>query len=297
MTTLVLRIICLCAGTICVGFYLFLMAKGAKYDAMIDRIPNEGYSDKELLAVGYALQEYPAFGTSSPVYEKIKKASDILHSEKQGRFAEFWARLYWARTLSMSLMAAAFGLCLAAWMNGLTIIVVLAFVVVAVYLFYNMGVSEMSNQLKKRGEACMAEFSNMVSKLALLMNCNMTLSAAWRIVSHSKEGEIYSLMRQTLAEMDNGTSDSEALQMFAKRSYAPEIMKFATMVTQGIDGGADVAQLMRQQSRELWAHRRQLMLQKGDAAAAKLLAPTMIVLFGVIIIVVVAAFSGMNFNF
>ena len=53
---------------------------------------------------------------------------------------------------------------------------------------------------------------------------------------------------------------------------------------------------MRQQSQELWAHKRQLMLQKGDAAAAKLLLPTMLVLIGIIAIIIVAAVSGLSLN-
>lgn len=291
-----LQIFLLCAGTVCTVFYLFLMAKGARYDVMVDGLPKEGYSDKELLAVGFALQEYPVFGSNNPVYEKIVKDSEILHMEKDGRFVEYWARLYWARTLSMVLMVVSAGLCIATMLDGFYMLLVLAFVILGVYLFYNMGVSEMSNQLKKRGEACMAEFPNMVSKLALLMNCNMILLDAWGVVARSKEGELYTLMKQVSEEVRNGSTLQASIQRFARKSCAPEIAKFAAVVTQGLEGGADITQVMRQQSREMWAHRRQLMLQKGDAAAAKLLAPTMIVLFGVVIIVVTAAFSGMSFN-
>ena len=130
------------------------------------------------------------------------------------------------------------------------------------------------------------------------MNCNLILKDAWRLVSTSKEGELYTLMREACAEMDSGKSVPDAVMWFAWQSCSAEITKFAAMVVQAVTGGGtDVTRLMRQQSREQWAHRRQILLQKGDAAAAKLLAPTMIVLMGVVVIILTAAFSDMSFAF
>ena len=97
--------------------------------------------------------------------------------------------------------------------------------------------------------------------------------------------------------MDSNTSLEEALYNFGVRTASPEIRKFASIIIQNAArGGADVTVFMRQQSQELWAHKRQLMLQKGDAAAAKLLLPTMLVLIGIIAIIIVAAVSGLSLN-
>ena len=294
---LIAQIFLLCMGTICTIFYIYLMRQGTRYDAIVAGLPKKGYSDKELLAVGYALQEFPLFGLDSAVGKKLFRDAATLHPENGGKYMEFWARLYWARTLSMTLMVFCFGFCMATWLEGIQMVAILAVVLVGAYLFYDMGVNDMSNQLKKRRHACEAEFSNMVSKLALLMNCNMILRDAWELVSRSKEGPLYMLMQEACAEMESGSNISDAMMRFARKCDSQEITKFAAVVVQGIQGGADVTQLMRQQSREQWAHRRQIMLQKGDAAAAKLLAPTMIVLIGVVIIVVTASFSGLSFNF
>ena len=53
------------------------------------------------------MQQLPAFSMDAAVGKKMMSASAILHPENGGRFVEYWARLYWARTLSMSLLVLA----------------------------------------------------------------------------------------------------------------------------------------------------------------------------------------------
>lgn len=290
-----LRFVLLGLGTLTTLFYLLLMLKGRKYDDLIEGLPKEGFSDKELLAAGYALQETRLFSMSGKLGNTLLTQASILHPENGGRYADYWARLYWARTLSMCLMFVAITLCAATWIEGIFMFLVLAVAVVGVYLFYDAGANEMKNQLKKRSEACVMEFSNVVSKLALLMNCGLIMKDAWFIVADSKEGEIYNLMKEACAEMKSGHSAAEAVYNFGVRSDAPEIRKFSSTLIQNIEkGGADVTMYMRQQAGELWAHRRQLMLQKGDEAAGKLLIPTMLVLIGLIVIILTMALGGMT---
>ena len=208
---------------------------------------------------------------------------------------EYWARLYWARTLSMSLLVLALAFCASVFMDGYMVFVVLIAGVAMVAVIYSNGANEMSNQLKKRSEECMMEFSNVVSKLTLLMNCGMILKEAWYIVAKSKKGVIYDLMQEACREMDNGTASAEAIYNFGVRTGSPEVRKFASIIIQNIEkGGSDVTTIMRQQSDELISQRRQMLLRCGDDAAAQLLAPTTIVLVGVIMIIMVAAMTGMS---
>lgn len=291
----ILQIIVLVIGTAATVLFLILMEKGKRYDSMIDGLPDEGYSDKELFAVGYALQDVPALSMKSSIGKKLLADASILHSENDGRYTEFWARLYWARTLSLSLMLIAFVFCAASWVQGISTLLILAFAVIGVVAFYDSGANEMGKQIKKRSEACVLEFSNVVSKLAMLMSCGMIMKDAWFIVANSKQGEIYDLMQEACNEMNSGKSAAEAVYNFGVRSSAQEIRKFSSILIQNIEkGGSDVTMYMRQQSEELWNHRRQLMLQKGDEAAAKLLIPTMMVLVGLIIIIISVAMSGFS---
>lgn len=292
------KLIFLAAGTILSALYILFLVLGSRYDKMIQGLPDEGYSDKELFSAGYFLQyRVPMFGIQSKIGQKLVAQAQILHPENEGRFAEYWARLYWARTLSLSMLVLAFVLCAAAWMDGAMVYATLIVGAVGVYAVYDQGAREMENQIKKRSNACLMEFSNVVSKLALLLNCNETIVEAWRTVAFSKKGPIYDLMQEAVAEMDNNAPLESAVYNFGVRTASPEIRKFASIIIQNaVRGGSDMTVFMRQQAQEMGARRRQLMLQRGDEAAAKLLIPTMLILVGIMAIILVAALAGMNLS-
>ena len=64
---------------------------------------------------------------------------------------------------------------------------------------------------------------------------------------------------------------------------------------QGIEkGNSELAEFLSNQSAEMWAYKKQLMLQKGEVAASKLVAPIGIMFAGVLLIVISAALSGMS---
>lgn len=292
---LIVKLICLIVGTVLAALFILFTVRGKKEDWRIEGVPQKEFSDKELWAAGFALQQLPAFSMNSEVGKKMMTASAILHPENGGRFAEYWARLYWARTLSMSLLVLALAFCAAVFMDGYMVIATVLVGIVMVAVVYSNGANEMTNQLKKRSTDCMMEFSNVVSKLTLLMNCGMILKEAWYIVAKSKEGIIYELMQDACREMDNGMASAEAIYNFGVRTGSPEVRKFASIIVQNIEkGGSDVTMIMRQQADELISQRRQMLLRKGDDAAAQLLAPTMLVLIGVIVIIMVAAMSNLS---
>ncbi len=176
------------------------------------------------------MQQMPMFSMDSAVGKKMISASAILHPENGGRFVEYWARLYWARTLSMSLLVLALAFCAAVFMDGYMLFAVLVAGVAMVAVIYSNGANEMSNQLQKRSTECMMEFSNVVSKLTLLMNCGMILKEAWYIVAKSKQGIIYELMQEACREMDNGMASAEAIYNFGVRTGSPEVRKFASII-------------------------------------------------------------------
>lgn len=292
---LIVKLICLVIGTVLAALFILLTMRGKKEDWRIEGVPEKEFSDKELWAAGFAMQQMPMFSMDSAVGKKMMSASAILHPENGGRFVEYWARLYWARTLSMSLLVLAIIFSVIPFTDGYITFATMLAGGAMVYAVYTEGVEEMNNQLKKRSNECMMEFSNVVSKLTLLMNCGMILKEAWYIVAKSKQGIIYELMQEACREMDNGTASAEAIYNFGIRTDSPEIRKFASIIIQNIEkGGSDVTKVMRQRTDELISQRRQMLLRKGDEAAEQLLAPTMLVLIGVVLIVMVASLTGVN---
>lgn len=294
---LIMKLIFLVLGTILTIAYIGLTTRGKKYDPLIEGLPDEGFSDKELWAAGYALQEMPLFALESPIGQRLLGHAKLLHPENEYKFAEYWARLYWARTLSLCLLVAAVAFCATGFMDDIMVFITPVFGLFAVYAVYDSGANAMNNELKKRSAACMLEFSNMVSKLSLLMSTGLILRDAWFVVAGSKEGPIYDLMRIACDSMNNGKSDIDAIYDFGIQSNTPEIRKFSGILIQSMNkGGSDMTVFLSQQSSELWSHKRQLMLQKGDEAAAKLLVPTMLMLAGILMIIIVSAVSGLNLS-
>ena len=99
---LIVKLICLVLGTALTALFILFALRGRKEDWRIEGVPQKEFSDKELWAAGFAMQQLPVFSMDSAVGKKMMSASAILHPENGGRFVEYWARLYWARTLSMS---------------------------------------------------------------------------------------------------------------------------------------------------------------------------------------------------
>ena len=79
-------------------------------------------------------------------------------------------------------------------------------------------------------------------------------------------------MRQSCNDMDNGTSEVDAIHKFGRMSNSAEIRKFTSALAQSIErGGAELSDFLGRQSIEMWTLKKQLMLQKGEAACIKVI--------------------------
>ena len=112
----------------------------------------------------------------------------------------------------------------------------------------------------------------------------------WRVIADSKEGVIYDLMRQSCVDMENGMAEVDAIHKFGRFTNSAEIRKFTSALAQSVErGGAELSDFLSRQSIEVWTLKKQLMLQKGEAAASKLLVPTAMLFVGIIIAVMTGA--------
>ena len=113
------------------------------------------------------------------------------------------------------------------------------------------------------------------------------------MVAFGKEGVFYDLMKHSCEEIDNGISDADAIHNFGALTNSEDIKKFTSALIQSIErGGGDLPIFLANQSSELWASKRQYVLQKGEKAASALLAPIGIMFVGIILIVVAAAMQS-----
>lgn len=76
---LIVKMICLAIGTVLAVLFILLTMRGKKEDWRIEGVPEKEFSDKELWAAGFAMQQMPMFSMDSAVGKKMISASAILH--------------------------------------------------------------------------------------------------------------------------------------------------------------------------------------------------------------------------
>ena len=288
-----MNFIMLLLASITTVLFLVNLARGKQYGYMVESLDGGEYFLKELYVVGFSLNDGKIFKLRGKMERNLKKQAKLLWGD---RYYEYYANLAWAQFLSLTLLVVSIGFSLSGFLKTEQIPILLILVLLFIAAFWNLSLSKMKEKLQKRREECEAEFPNMVSKLALLINSGMVLREAWRVTAYGKEGTLYALMKQACEDMENGESDVGAIYKFGVTSDSASIKKFTSAMIQGMQkGNSELADFMVSQTSELWAHKRQMALQQGEVAAGKLIIPLGITFAGIIMIIVSAAMQSMSF--
>ena len=288
-----MNFIMLLLASITTVLFLVNLARGKQYGYMVESLDGGEYFLKELYVVGFSLNDGKIFKLRGKMERNLKKQAKLLWGD---RYYEYYANLAWAQFLSLTLLVVSVGFSLSGFLKTEQLPILLILVLLFVAAFWNLSLSRMKEKVQQRREACEAEFPNMVSKLALLINSGMVLREAWRVTAYGKEGTLYTLMKQACEDMENGESDIGAIYKFGVTSDSANIKKFTSAMIQGMQkGNSELADFMVSQTSELWAHKRQMALQQGEVAAGKLIIPLGITFAGIIMIIVSAAMQSMSF--
>lgn len=279
-----MRVLILVLGTLFTILLIIKLISGKKYEAYFMGLDSSEYPLKSLYGIGYAWENGRLFALKEKKRDELVGQAVLLY-EKQ--YAEYYANLTWAQMLTFVHLSLTIGFLLAGIMN--TSLFAFAGILFGAVLGYYF-LTKMKELLVSRRDECAIELAEVVSSMALLINAGMMLKEAWETIAYSKEGTIYELMQGACDDMKNGMSEIEAIHRFSNLSNSPDIKKFASSLIQGIEmGNQDLSAFLNAQSTELWSMKKQLMLQKGEAAASKLLIPTTLIFVGIIILVIAAA--------
>jgi len=277
-------------GTVLTVVFIALLFAGRKYSGMVESLPDEDFPLKSLYVAGIVLLK--RFTIRGKIAGKVKEFNTIYYGVK---FGEYYAFMVWAQSITLGLLILTVCLLLCGVMKDMAVLFLLIGVGGSVYtVLYFIGHTK--QLVDRRREECEFEFPNAISKMALLVNSGVILHDAWNLVAFGKEGVFYRMMREACERMDNGVSDSVAIHDFGVQSNSGDVKKFATALIQNAErGGGELSIFLANQSSELWNHRRQIALQRGEKAASALLAPIALMLVGVMLIIIAAAmqsFSG-----
>lgn len=271
---------------ITIPFLLFIIT-GSKYDAMVEGLDSSEFPLKSLYCVGLGLCNMTSLAFPQTIYQKMISKVKLVYEEK---YAQYYVNLIWAQIISISYFSIVCGMILSCVINS-NLFILIGICLAAVFggNFYN----DLFSKVKNREDDCNNELADVVSTMALLINSGMVLKEAWNTVAYSKNGEIYRLMQEACDDMNNGMSEQDAIYRFGVQTNSAEVKKFTSTIIQGIEkGNRELSLNLLEQSSNIWDVKREYVLQKGEAAAAKLLAPIGMIFIGIIVLVISGA-AGM----
>lgn len=284
-----LNIVIMAVGTVVLLVWLIFFILGNKYDGMFESLEEKDFPLKEIYGVGYAALETFKYSYNSKSDRKLRHEIEVLYGDK---YAEYFLRVIHSQkiTLAMTLLVISFAL------YGLTneIGILLVMFMFSWLAFYYYGTLT-HKKIMKRSEEMLRDFTEVVSKLALLTNAGMILREAWENVATGGSGTFYQEMQRSVDQMKNGVTEIDALYEFGVRCIIPEIKKLTSTLIQGMTkGNSELAVVLQEQSREVWAAKKQNVKRQGEKASSKLLIPMSIMFVGILIMIVVPIFANIG---
>lgn len=276
-------------GAVLLVVWLFFFVKGKKHNAMFEILEEKEFPFKEIYGMGYAVLETFKYNYKSKSDRKLRQQLEVLYGDK---YCEYYLRVIHSQqiTLAFTVFVLAFAF------YGLTDEILASIIgfIFAGLAYYYSGTT-ISKKIIKRSDELLHDFSEVVSKLALLTNAGMILREAWQEVSERGNGIIYIEMRKAVNDMNNGVSEIDAIYSFGTRCIIPEIKKFTSTIIQGMTkGNSELTAMLQEQSKEVWQLKKQLVRREGEKAASKLLIPICIMFVGILIMILIPIFTNLG---
>ncbi len=286
-----IKLIVLILATVLDILVLWGLHGGKKYAQLVQSMT--GTPLQELLSVGFVVGDMKIFSFKDKFLSKFAVQTKLIYGEK---YAKYYAYTLFAQALTYILLIMSAVLTLSVLFDTAFMVFLIVLGVIASAVVWNFCILAVGDKVKERRTVCLTELPDMVIRFALLVNSGMVLREAWRVVAETKDNALYKLMRDACEDMRNGMSETAAIYAFGIKTDCQEIRKFTSSLVQGIEKGNDELSLfLISQSQEMLTHKRQMLLQKGEKAAGKLILPIGITFIGVILIIAVSALQSFSF--
>ncbi len=289
MVLSIIDIIMMALGLVVFVFWMMLYFKGKKNASLFEPLDEKDFPLKEIYFVGYAATEMLKYQYKSKNDRKLRRNLEVLYGEK---YADYYLRVIYSQKITMGLTVLVIAFAMYGLADGLAgLLVGLMFAFVAYYYFGTVT----ENKILKRSEEMLSDFSEVISKLALLTNAGMILKEAWEEIAYTGETSLYKEMQKTVDEMNNGVAEIDAIFNFGTRCIIPEIKKFASTIVQGlVKGNSELTIMLMEQSKEVWAAKKQNVRRQGEKAASKLLIPICIMFVGILVMILIPIFTNLG---
>jgi tight adherence protein C len=146
-------------------------------------------------------------------------------------------------------------------------------------LLYNTGM--------KRQAQIQKELPDAMDMLTICVEAGLGFDAALARVARNTEGPVSAEFSRALQEIQIGKSRTQALRSLADRTTVAELRAFASALVQAGELGIPVADVLREQAREMRLRRRQRAEEKAQQVPVKILFPLVGCLFPALFIIVI----------
>jgi tight adherence protein C len=148
-------------------------------------------------------------------------------------------------------------------------------------LLYNAGL--------KRQQQLALTLPDAIDLLTICVEAGLGFDAALAQVARNVKGPLAAEFARVLQEMQIGKSRGEAMRALAERTTSPELRAFVSALTQSTELGIPVANVLREQAREMRVRRRQRAEAQAQRIPVKITFPLIGCLFPALFVVVLGA--------
>lgn len=181
-----------------------------------------------------------------------------------------------------------------------TVIKTLFFEIVVLILLRFVMLERKRAEEKKRKEQMQLDYSEVVSKLLILLGSGMSLKQSWNRIStqyadkrkkkHLYYRAVYEEMLTTNYEICDGESERAAYEKFGERTGLGSYQRLVRILIQNLQTGSrGLCELLDQEASEALEERKALAKKMGEEAGTKMLMPLLLMLGIVIAIIMVPA--------
>lgn len=289
MSFSILDIVMMALGLVTLILWMVFYVKGLSQAGLFEPLDEKDYPLKEIYFVGYAIVDAIKYQYKSKSDRKLRRDLEVLYESK---YADYYMRVVYSQKITMGFTVLVIAFALYGLADSLAAFGVgVMFAGLAYYYYGTMA----EKKILARSEEMLSDFSEVVSKLALLTNAGMILREAWEEIAYTRDSALYVEMQKAVEDMNNGIAEVDAIFRFGTRCIIPEIKKFASTMVQGITkGNSELTLMLMTQSKEVWAAKKQNVRRQGEVAASKLLIPICIMFIGILIMILVPIFTNLG---
>lgn len=240
-------------------------------------VPVESFTDRLLLPAFRSLGRLGRRCSPAGANAKLGRLLDLAGNPPQWNVEKIFG-LKGLGLIGLGLLGALFGRHSPLLLMAFTALGGLAGFYLPDILLYNAGA--------KREERLRKSLPDALDLLTISVEAGLGFDAALSQVSRNTDGPLAGEFFRVLQEMQIGKSRAEAFTSLGERSRVPELRTFVTALTQADSFGIPIANVLREQSREMRVKRRQRAEEKAQKVPVKILFPMIFFIFPAMFVVI-----------